>query len=701
MNQTLNVRNFWRFFTGSAVLILSVTLLVLPNTAWGEALTVEQEKVRITAEGSFPDSVGPPDRVRVLVYVQPGVKRGPIHAFAKGNGGVVKYEYKTIMPNVMNLRNIPDTTIEALKKIPGVVRVVEDKYHKNLIKLDESTPLVNGLQSQISNSGHSADGEGVRVCVCDTGIDTDHIMYSDRIDFEASRDFYNGDADPEDDNGHGSHVAGIAVGGTGLSVDFGCEGSEPFQGVAPKATLIGVKILNSQGGGFDSDIIAGIDHCADQSAAGGRADVINLSIGTGQFSGPCDHSWAVAANNAVATGVVVVAASGNENFTNALSSPACGSDVIAVGATYKDNYPNCEDSTSEFNWSNCTDYNPAVDDIACFSNVSDYLDVAAPGAVIWSASTASGGASITGKSGTSMAAPHVAGLAALILSAKPNLTPYEVRQIIRDGAIDKGAVGFDRTYGHGRIDVISSLSHIGPCIVNADCDDGLYCNGEETCVDGACLEGTPIACSDDGLFCNGSEICDESLETCSHTGDPCDPGLECNEDTDQCDSLCGNGECNEGENCNSCPSDCDSGLGGTPEACWKYDGVCHPVKEDETCADCSPGFCCGNGVCEDGEDGNNCEIDCGAPPFCGDGECIDGEDKCSCSGDCGTPPSFEDSCSNGLDDDCDGFADCSDTDCDADPYCSGPDCNTIDDRKLCNNESRCRWDNRNKVCLGN
>jgi len=653
---------------GVAVLAVSAAVLAWPAIARCEAVTIEQEKERGRAVTDMPDPIGPPDRISVLVHVKPGAGRGPIHAFAAGAGGIVKYEYKTVLPSVMNLRNIPVKAKAALEKIPGVVRVVEDKYHEKLIKLDESTPLIRGLQSQISSAGHSADGSGVRICVCDTGIDTDHIMYSDRIDFGASYDFYNDDANPEDDHGHGSHVAGIAVGGTGLSVDFGCEGAEEFQGVAPNATLIGVKILNMFGGGFDSDIIAGINHCADPNLKGGSADVINLSIGTGEYSGPCDHSWAVAANNAVAAGVVVVAASGNENYTNALSSPACGSDVIAVGATYKNNYPNCEDdSTSTFNWSNCSDFSPIVDDIACFSNESDYLDVTAPGAVIWSASTASGGSTITGMSGTSMAAPHVAGLAALILSADPTLTPVEVRQIIRDSAIDMGTYGFDPTYGYGRIDVVDSLSLISPCNENPDCDDGLFCNGEEKCSSGDCQQGQ----------------------------DPC-PGVTCNENADVCIPLvCDeDGICEQGEDCNNCPFDCISG--GKGGVCGN--GVCEPsIGEDclSCAADCGgkqvgaakKQYCCGDGAgtnpvgCAD----SRCTtegFECGSAPSpycCGDELCDPGEDQCSCQGDCGTPPSTETGyCFDGLDNDCDNSIDGNDSDCECLPR-----------KKACTEDAEC------------
>ena len=426
------------------VLAVSMMFLFIPALVHSETLLPGKAKGSSIARSNLFNAIGQSDRISVLVHLKPSVNRGPFRNFARIKGGFIKYEYKKVLPRVINLRNIPVKAIEALERIPGVERVIEDKYHEYVLKLDESTPLIGGLQSQVSGAGYSVDGAGIRVCVCDTGIDTDHMMYSDRIDFEASYDFHNDDADPEDDHGHGSHVAGIAVGGTGLSVNFGCDGPEPFQGVAPKATLIGVKILNQSGGGYDSDIIAGIDHCADQSASGGRADVINLSIGIGKYTGPCSHSWAVAANNAVDAGVVVVAASGNENNTNALSSPACGSDVIAVGATYKNDYPNCEDSYYYFNWNNdCIDIFPSVDDLACFSNESAYLDVTAPGAVIWSAKIAAGGDQIEEQSGTSMAAPHVAGLAALILSVNPTLTPAEVRQIIREGATDMGPVGFD------------------------------------------------------------------------------------------------------------------------------------------------------------------------------------------------------------------------------------------------------------------
>jgi hypothetical protein len=562
------------------------------------------------------------------------LERAAVKDFALQRGAFTKYEYKAVMPHVLNLRNIPAEDVQTLNSMPGVVRVEEDRYHENVLRLHDATLLVRGLQSQISGAGLSADGTGVRVCVVDTGIDTDHVMYSSRIDAAAGFDFHNNDPNPEDDNGHGSHVSGITVGGTGLTVDFGCPGPVPFQGLAPEATLIGAKVLNQFGGGFDSNIIAGIDHCADQTPSGGRADVINMSIGIGQFSGNCTHSWAVAANNAVDNGVVAVAAAGNENYSNALGSPACGEKVIAVGATYEDTYPNCQSSQTTFNWGSCVDVTPSVDDLICFSNESNNLDVVGPGCEIWSASNAAGGSQVSPRCGTSMSSPMVAGLAALILDVDGSLTPVQVRQTIRDGAIDMGAPGFDIAYGYGRIDVIDTLSLISGCNTNGDCDDGLFCNGAETCVSGSCQAGSdpcPGQGCDEGsdscVPCNNNGTCDTG-ETCLTCGADCPSGSG---------AVCGNGTCEPGEDCQSCGQDCRGKVNGNPSNryCCSGDvgggGGPNPVN----CSDsrCNSGewvcsfsanvFCCGDGMCESGEDENNCAIDCvvtcSVPANCDDG----------------------------------------------------------------------------------
>jgi hypothetical protein len=185
----------------------------------------------------------------------------------------------------------------------------------------------------------------------------------------------------------------------------------------------------------------------------------------------------------------------------------------------------------------------------------------------------------------------------------------------------------------------SDLSSMGPCepecSSDGDCDDGLYCNGLETCVDGRCQPGADpcpgqfcdedtdicVECldsshCDDGQFCNGSETCIDGA--CVTDLVPCGgPGEVCDEDNDRCVPCDNDGVCEQGEDCSTCPNDCIGGqASGTCGDCFKgkCDGVCNPKKEGPDCTDCAPTYCCGDGVCEGDEDSFNCEVDCGPPP---------------------------------------------------------------------------------------
>jgi subtilisin family serine protease len=397
-----------------------------------------------------------PERVSVLVQLTHGAARDPVRAFAASQGGYVRYEYN-ILPGVINLRNIPVTALDGLRKVRGVVRVSEDPVIQ--LNLQDSTPLIRGLQSQIQSAGLSANGEGIRICVPDTGIDSNHWMFQDwpdttrtRIDYRAALNLV-GTGFPEDDQGHGAHVSGIAAGREGLVFN-----GLPFQGIAPKATIIPVKVPNSEGAGEGSDLIAAFEHCTDPNLTNGPADVISVSLGYGAFSdrATCDAEDVVsAANAAVRAGAVVVAASGNEGSPDAMAAPACGSGVISVGGTL---------DYSGLDLLYCGLY-ATVDDVLCFSNRSTMLDVVAPGCSIHSAATDllyDAPNAATQMCGTSMAAPHVAGLAALLLQLNPGLHPVDVRDCIRNGAEDKGAAGFDPAYGYGRISVTNSLGLCRP-----------------------------------------------------------------------------------------------------------------------------------------------------------------------------------------------------------------------------------------------
>jgi hypothetical protein len=195
--------------------------------------------------------------------------------------------------------------------------------------------------------------------------------------------------------------------------------------------------------------------------------------------------------------------------------------------------------------------------------------------------------------------------------------------------------------------------------------------------------------------CNNNGVC-EAGENCTNCPGDCISGSG---------AQCGNGICEvaAGEDCLSCPADCNGvqggkpanrfccgdGAGENPVGC--ADGRCN--SGGFTCSDApiTPS-CCGDGVCEGVEDPFNCEIDCGPPPVCGDGNCDGSEDVCSCPGDCGPPPAGEivgSTCNDGIDNDCDGVADCDDGDCVGDPSCPacdndgvcdpGEDCTTCGD----------------------
>ncbi len=244
------------------------------------------------------------------------------------------------------------------------------------------------------------------------------------------------------------------------------------------------------------------------------------------------------------------------------------------------------------------------------------------------------------------------------------------------------------------------------CVGDADCDDGRFCNGVESCVASACAAGTDpcggAACDEVADSCDGPPVCNyngvcDPGEDCEGCPDDC--CAVCNEDGvcdvvdgEDCDgcavdcvtgAACGNGVCEagDGEDCLSCPADCNGKQGGKPSkrfCCGDGDGE-NPVDcSDGRCSEgglsCSdapaPATCCGDLVCEGAEDGYQCAFDCGAPPECGDLNCDPDEDSCSCPADCGAPPPSETSCTEGEDEDCDGAADCDDSDCSEDPACS-------------------------------
>ena len=316
--------------------------------------------------------------------------------------------------------------LEKLRASKYVARIslVGEKY----IVLDTSVPLINATNTWLQQiNGINITGKGEAVCVIDTGVDYNHTSlgggWGNKV--IGGYDFYNMDSDPMDDQGHGTHCAGI-ISST----------HSTYKGVAPDAKIIAIKVCSAGGSCPDDDIIAGIEWCiANKSIY--NISVISMSLGGGLYSSYCDSdNVANASNIAAANGIAVFAASGNDAISTRISSPACGSNVTSVGATTKS------------------------DVIADYTNRAAILDILVTGSSI--TSTYKGGGLAT-MSGTSMATPHAAGAAALLIQYQKlynglNLTPSEVESLFKKNGktIHDSANGLN----FSRINVLASINSI-------------------------------------------------------------------------------------------------------------------------------------------------------------------------------------------------------------------------------------------------
>lgn len=309
----------------------------------------------------------------------------------------VKYKFQRLL-NAVTI-NGDTLSIEQLKAFPNVQQVAPAK--RVFTSLEQSVVRTRAPEvwQQRDSSGQAITGQGIRIAIIDTGIDYNHPdlggCYGANCKVRGGYDFVNDDADPMDDHGHGTHVAAIAA-ANGLQT-----------GVAPDATLYAYKVLDKDGVGWDFQIIAAIEQAVVE-----QMHVINMSLGGG--GGP-DSALSMAANQAASDGTVVVVAAGNSGpAAGTISSPANAEQVISVGAI--DNLGN----------------------IAFFSSVGpvpgvNYTkpDIVAPGVAIKAAF-------LNGEyrhlSGTSMAAPHVAGAAALVRQQFPTASQSDIKQYLTSAA---------------------------------------------------------------------------------------------------------------------------------------------------------------------------------------------------------------------------------------------------------------------------
>ncbi len=319
--------------------------------------------------------------------------------------------------------------IQKMASLSEVVIIEEDGIVE--AHLAQGIPLMNALSAR-----STYDGTGVSVAVVDTGIDYNHPMLGDggfpNAKVIGGYDFGDNDADPLDCQGHGTSVAGISAG------TLASGPGDYIGGVVHNAKLYALKIVSGCNDfAYFSDIIAAWDwavsHKNDDPA--NPILVINTSFGgSTRYESACDSSHqsiAAAANNAVANGITLFCSAGNNGFIDGIVPPACVSNSMSVGAVY-------DADIGQKVYSICTDSTTAADQVTCYSNSANYLDILAPSNDAYT--TAVGGGYSGTFGGTSAASPYAAGIAALLQSYVKSTTgfyysPAGLKERLLDGQL--------------------------------------------------------------------------------------------------------------------------------------------------------------------------------------------------------------------------------------------------------------------------
>ncbi|MFZ5968291.1 MAG: S8 family peptidase [Bacillota bacterium] len=320
-------------------------------------------------------------------------------------GGTVKYDLPLI--NAI-AAEVPAKAVKEISRHHTVHFINHDaKVFKtmDIASLAVDSDLVN-------EAGYG--GKGIGVAVIDTGVHPHDDLTKPTNRIVAFKDFVNERTKPYDDDGHGTHVAGI-IAGSGYV-------NERYKGIAPEASIIGIKALDETGSGSTSDIVAGIQWAVDNKEKY-NIKVISMSLGSAVDEQDRNDPLARAVDGAVRSGLTVVVSAGNSGpSSRTITSPGTSPSAITVGAADDNRTSTVED-----------------DSIADFSSRGPTFeglskpDVVAPGVDIMSLSNKSNTAYVS-YSGTSMAAPIVAGAAALLYEKEPNLTPSQVKSRIINSA---------------------------------------------------------------------------------------------------------------------------------------------------------------------------------------------------------------------------------------------------------------------------
>ncbi|WP_381794907.1 S8 family peptidase [Streptomyces niveus] len=362
-----------------------VAVLSAAVTAATLALTVNPAQAA-PAEGRIIGA-GAPNAVKdsyiVILSERSGTKSssGEGRRLMASYGGEVSHTYRAALNGYA--ANLSETEAKRLAADPAVAQVIQDTTVKaaatqvnppswGLDRIDQANLPLNGSYTYPDSAG-----TGVTAYVIDTGVRITHVDFGGRASY--GYDAIDNDFIADDGNGHGTHVAGTVAGTS--------------YGVAKKAKIVGVRVLNNAGSGTTAQVVAGVDWVTANAV---KPAVANMSLGGG-----ANTAMDTAVRNSIASGITYAVAAGNSGLDASGYSPARVSEAITVGAT------------------------TSTDARASYSNTGTLVDLFAPGSAITSAWRTSDTAS-SSISGTSMASPHVAGAAAIYLGNHTSSTPSQV-----------------------------------------------------------------------------------------------------------------------------------------------------------------------------------------------------------------------------------------------------------------------------------
>jgi subtilisin family serine protease len=381
------------------------------------------------------------ERLRVLIAFthQPGPAE---EALVHRAGGTVRYSYH-LVPAIA--ATMPETAIARLQANPKVLRVEPDLLGRAVdIELDNAWGVTRIGAGMVHEGGNT--GAGVKIAIIDSGVNYDHPDLDDN--YAGGYDFIQGDYDPMDVYGHGTHVAGTAC-----AEDNDNGTNDPklgVVGVAPQCALYALRVLDDDGWGYASETMAAMDW-----AVANGIQVANLSLGWDRDPGT---TFKDAFDNAWSKGLVTVAAAGNSGNPpgrgDSVIYPAKYDSVIAVAAT------DDQDTRASFS-STGEDVELAAPGVSIFSTWNDDTGYYDPQPMCGTDANGEYGCYKYG-SGTSMASPHVAGTAALVLAANLGWNNDQVRVQLRNTADDLGDAGRDPHFGYGLVDAAEAAGSSEP-----------------------------------------------------------------------------------------------------------------------------------------------------------------------------------------------------------------------------------------------